>query len=135
MRNQFRIRMTHLQLRNLLQTEYLMHHARSIPQKHVAPGCLVDVRTQVLIRRKDYLLLLRKTIHHQLCIAAGTDHITQCLDTRTAVDVTHYHMVGVLFPEFLEKRWRTTIAERTTSMQVRNHNLSAWVEDLGRLRH
>src|SRR5690606_10737611 len=56
-------------------------------------------------------------------------------DTRTAVDVTHYHMVGVLFPEFLEKRWRTTIAERTTSMQVRNHNLSAWVEDLGRLRH
>src|SRR5690606_37784386 len=111
MRDQFRIRMTHLQLRNLLQAEYLMHHARSIPQKHVAAGCLVDVCAQVLIRRKDYLLLLRKTINHQLCIAAGTDHITQCLDARTAVDVTHHHMVRVLLPEFLEKWWGTTIAE------------------------
>ena len=88
-----------------------MHHAGAIPQQHISSCYFVDVGTQVFIRRKNDFLIFRKTFNNDLCIAAGTDHITQCFDAGTAVDIAHHHMIRMLFFEFFKQGRRTTIAE------------------------
>ena len=80
-----------------------MYHTGAIPQQHISSCYFVDISTKIFIRRKNYLLIFWKTFHNDFCITAGTDHITQCFDAGTAVDIAHHHMIRMLFFEFFEQ--------------------------------
>src|ERR1044072_1333631 len=124
-----------LQPGDLFQAEYLMHHTGTVPEYHVTASYFVDVSTQVFIRSKNDLLVFWKTFNDYFGITAGNDHITQSLDTRTAVDIADYHMIRMLFFELFNKRRRATIAQGRTRLQIRDHNLFSGVEDLGCFSH
>src|SRR3982751_2561030 len=102
-----------------------MNHTGPIPEDHIAAGYFVDVRTQILIRCKNDLLVLWKTFNDHFGITACNDHITQGLNAGAAVDITHHHMVRMLLFKLFEKwRW-AAVAKGTTRLQIRdNHFLS-----------
>src|SRR5215470_14121027 len=92
--------MTHLQLCDFFQAEYLVHHTGPVPKQHVPSGCPVNVATKIFVWCENDRLLLRKTFNYKFCIAAGTDHIAQGLYSSTTVNVTNHNMVTVLLFEF-----------------------------------
>src|SRR5690349_17852791 len=135
MSDEFSVGMAGFQPGNLFQAEYFMYHAGTIPENHITTSDLVDIGPKVFIRRKNDLLVFWKTFNDDFGITACNDHITQGLNAGAAVDIAHYHMIRMLLFEFFEKRRRTTIAERTTCLKIRNHYFFARVKDFSCFGH
>jgi hypothetical protein len=79
-----------------------MHHAGAIPKQHISPGYFVDIGPRFLSGAKMIGCSFGKLSTTAFRITAGTDHIAQRFDTGAAVDITHHHMIRVLFFEFFE---------------------------------
>jgi hypothetical protein len=125
--NQLCIGISNFQFRDLFLAEYLVHHAGPIPKQHIPSRDFVDVSAKIFIGSKDDWLVFGKTFNDVFRIAACADHIAQRLYPRAAVDLAHYHVIGMLLFELFKQGRRTAIAQRTSGFQVRDHDFLSGV--------
>ena len=60
--------MSSLQFHNFLYRELFMDMTAAIPQKHIAVSYCIKIASEVLVRSKYYLLVLREALHYGTCI-------------------------------------------------------------------
>ena len=112
-----------------------MNMATSIPQHHVTACYTVNVITQVFIRTKDNLLVLWEALHNLLGITAGNHNIRYSLGGSCSIYVAYYRMTGMCLHEGFKLLSRTTLGQRTGSIQIRNQHHLVRTENFVGLSH
>jgi len=139
MRDDNAARIVPLGPQQILQAEYLVHHAGPRPQDHRPAGYLGEVPPQVLIGNEEDFLVGRNPLDDLARVAAGDDPIAQALHRRRRVDVRHRREPPPLVAQRLLVRRqllrRAALGQRAARQQVGKQHALLGVEDLGRFRH
>ena len=114
-----------------------MDVAVPLPEIHGASRLLGDPRSEILVGNKEEGSIRRSCLHDFHRVAACADHISQCLHTRTAVDVGDDVIVlcRVIGEERLKFFSRTGIGQGTPRVHVGNDDGLRGVQDLCGLTH
>ena len=112
-----------------------MHDAAPWPEGQLPSALILDPAAQIAIGCKQNWSVGRQLAHEIHGVTAGADQIALGLHRRTAIDVTHHEVVGMLSSESGKRISRAVICQGAAGLQIWQQNSFLRAEDLGGLGH
>lgn len=129
------LRMLRFQGEYLLEREFLVHVARTVPEHHASAGDGVDIVAQIAVGAKYYLLVGRQRVDDAAGVARGDKYVGEGLHAHRGVDIRHHGMARMSLDKLLKLRRGAGVGQRASRRCVGHEHLLVGAEQLGGLAH